>query len=118
MPPSASKRCIDDEDRQLKRLATYRKYRRTHLEERRRKAQERMARVRAAQSEAHRERHREAQRRYRERYSEQIAHCARRAAVRKNAAAGKKTKLRPKARQYYSDPELMTSSSEDEEDDW
>jgi hypothetical protein len=52
------------------------------------------------------------------RYREQIAHRARRVAVQKNAAAGKETKLRPKARQYFSDPELMSSNEEEEDDGW
>ncbi|KAJ7765186.1 hypothetical protein B0H16DRAFT_1454366 [Mycena metata] len=115
MPPAPAQRCVDDEDRCLSRLATYRKYRRTHLEERRRKGRERMARLRANQTDAQQERNREAQRRYRERYREQIAHRARRASVRKNAAAGEDTKLRPKARQYWSDPELASSESEEED---
>ncbi|KAJ7789208.1 hypothetical protein B0H14DRAFT_2627467 [Mycena olivaceomarginata] len=55
-----------------------------------------------------RAKNRETQRRYRERCRERIAHRARRAIVRRNAAAGKETKLRPKTRQYYSDPELLT----------
>jgi hypothetical protein len=50
------------------------------------------------------------------RYRESIAHRARRAAVKKNAARGKVTKLRPKARQYWSDPELVTSDEEDGEE--
>jgi hypothetical protein len=37
--------------------------------------------------------------------------------VKRNAAAGKETKLRPKSRQYFSDPDLMTDDEEDE-DDW
>ncbi|KAJ7787844.1 hypothetical protein B0H14DRAFT_2628986 [Mycena olivaceomarginata] len=49
-------------------------------------------------------------------YCESIAHRARRAAVKKNAVRGKVTKLRPKARQYWSDPELVTSDEEDEEE--
>jgi hypothetical protein len=92
-----------------------------------------MARLRAAPTEEQREKHREAQRKYRERYAavthskrwvvttqaryrESIAHRARRAAVKKNAARGKVTKLRPKARQYWSDPELVTSDEEDGEE--
>ncbi|KAJ7864266.1 hypothetical protein B0H14DRAFT_3443615 [Mycena olivaceomarginata] len=101
-----------------RRLATYRRYHRTHLEERRRKNKERMARARAAATEEQRERHREAQRRYRERYRESIAHRARRALLKKNAAQGKPTKLRPKARQYDSDPDLITSEEESEDDGW
>ncbi|KAK6993056.1 hypothetical protein R3P38DRAFT_2801043 [Favolaschia claudopus] len=50
--------------------------------------------------------------------NESINHRARRALVRKNAAAGKQTKLRPKARQYYSDPELITDEEEDDDEDW
>jgi hypothetical protein len=107
----------------------------SHLEERRRKNKERMARARAAATEEQRERHREAQRRYRERfwatfatnsspltcpfrYRESIAHRARRALLKKNAAQGKPTKLRPKARQYDSDPDLITSEEESEDDGW
>ncbi|KAJ7843813.1 hypothetical protein B0H13DRAFT_2364570 [Mycena leptocephala] len=118
MPAAALHKCGDQEERQLRRAATYRKYRRMNLDECRRKARERMARLRAAQTEAQREKHQETQRRYRERAAEQIAHRARRAAARKNAAAGKTTHLRPKARQYYSDPELMSESEEEVEDDW
>ncbi|KAJ7021708.1 hypothetical protein C8F04DRAFT_1195179 [Mycena alexandri] len=89
----------------------------SNLEERRRKGRERMAKLRAVQTDAQRERHREAQRQYRERYREQVAHRARRAAVKKNLAAGKETKLRPKARQYWSDPNLASSEEEDEDSD-
>jgi hypothetical protein len=53
-----------------------------------------------------------------DRYREQIAHRARRAAVKRNAAGGKEIHLRPKARQYFSDPDLMTDEEEEEEDDW
>jgi hypothetical protein len=52
-----------------------------------------------------------------DRCREQIAHHARRAAVKRNAALGRETHLRPKARQYFSDPDLMTDE-EEEEDDW
>jgi hypothetical protein len=92
-----------------------------------------MARLRAAPTEEQRARHREAQRRYRERFGshnalgwrfdlryrcrESIAHRARQALVKKNSERGKETKLRPKARQYWSDLELESSESEDEEDD-
>ncbi|KAJ7832655.1 hypothetical protein B0H14DRAFT_2591929 [Mycena olivaceomarginata] len=117
MPPSAHQRCGDDEERHLRRLATYRKYRQTHLEESRKKTRERMARVRAALTEEQRERHREAQRRYRERYRERIAHRARRATVQKNTEAGRTTKPRPKARHYWSDLDLV-SSDEEEDDEW
>ncbi|KAJ7029963.1 hypothetical protein C8F04DRAFT_1264316 [Mycena alexandri] len=113
--PSATQRCGDDEERHLRRLATYRQ----NLEERRAKGREQMACLRAAQNNEAKERHREAQRRYRERYREQIAHRARRATVQRNAEAGKETKLRPKARQYWSDPDLATDEEdEDEGDDW
>ncbi|KAJ7025054.1 hypothetical protein C8F04DRAFT_1269661 [Mycena alexandri] len=123
MPASAAQRCVDEEERKLRRKATYRKYRRTHLDDRREKGRRRMAALRARQTDEQRvarlARHREAQKKYREEYREQIAHRARRAAVRKNAAAGKETQLRPKARQYWSDPELMTEEEdEDEGDDW
>ncbi|KAF8157471.1 hypothetical protein K438DRAFT_1986595 [Mycena galopus ATCC 62051] len=113
----AVQRCGDDEERHLRRLATYRKYRRSHLEEHRKKTRERMARLRAAATDEQRKRHREAQCRYRERFRETIAHRARRAAVKKNAEKGKDTVARPKARQYWSDPELVTSD-EEEEDKW
>jgi hypothetical protein len=46
---------------------------------------------------------------------ESIAHRARRALVKKNAERGKDTKLHPKARQYWSDLDLESSESEDEE---
>ncbi|KAJ7795072.1 hypothetical protein B0H14DRAFT_3496396 [Mycena olivaceomarginata] len=79
-----------------------------------------MARLRAKPTEEQRARHCEAQARYKERFIERIAHRARRATVKKNAAAGKETKLRPKARQYWSDIELTTSESEEEDrdDEW
>ncbi|KAK7050135.1 hypothetical protein R3P38DRAFT_3173195 [Favolaschia claudopus] len=119
MPCSALERCVDEEHRHMRRLASYRKYRRSHLEVSRQKGRERMARLRAKQTEEQRQKHREAQQRYREKYRETIAHRARRALVKKNAAAGKETKLRPKARQYWSDIELMTSESESEGgDEW
>ncbi|KAJ7105091.1 hypothetical protein C8R43DRAFT_963675 [Mycena crocata] len=118
MPASASERCFDAEERQLRRQATYRRYNKSHAEERRASGRERMARLRADQTEAQRERHRECQRRYRERFREQIAHRARRAAERKNASQGKITKRRPKGRQYWSDPELATESEESEDDTW
>ncbi|KAJ7148592.1 hypothetical protein C8R46DRAFT_1231085 [Mycena filopes] len=118
MPASKLQKCVDDEERRLRRLATYRAYRLRNLEARQLKGKERMARNRKAPSAVQREAHREAQRRYKDRYAESVAHRARRAAVRKNAAAGKTTVLRPKARQYYSDPELMTDSEEEDEDDW
>ncbi|KAJ7605672.1 hypothetical protein DFH06DRAFT_1150412 [Mycena polygramma] len=115
MPASAIQRCGDDEERRLRRLATYRKYRRAHLDERRKKGRERMARLRATPTEADRERHRAAQRRYRDSFREQIAHRARRAAAEKNSALGKETKLRPKSRQYWSDPELASESEEEDD---
>ncbi|KAJ7042313.1 hypothetical protein C8F04DRAFT_1252285 [Mycena alexandri] len=114
-------RCFDEEERQVRRRATYHKYRKAHLDDRREKTRLRMAALRARESHLQKQereaRHREAQRKYREKYREQIAHRARRAAVRKNKAAGKAMKLRPKARQYWSDPELMTDDEEEEEDD-
>lgn len=92
-----------------------------------------MAKLRSVQTENQRERHREAQRRYRERYArpitlrgslimenrfrEQIAHRARRANTKKNAEEGKTTVPRPKARQYWSDPE-QDSEEEEEQDEW
>ncbi|KAJ7693280.1 hypothetical protein B0H14DRAFT_3531203 [Mycena olivaceomarginata] len=51
-------------------------------------------------------------------YRESIAHRARHALLKKNAAQGKPTKLRPKARQYDSDPDLITSEEESEDDGW
>ncbi|KAJ6455535.1 hypothetical protein C8R47DRAFT_1082757, partial [Mycena vitilis] len=88
-----------------------------HLEAARAQARERMARLRAVQTEEQRQKHRDAQKRYRERFGEQIAHRARRAAGQKNLEAGKETKRRPKARQYWSDPELASASEEEEEED-
>ncbi|KAJ7920720.1 hypothetical protein B0H13DRAFT_1867224 [Mycena leptocephala] len=122
MPSSALQKCGDDEERHLRRLATYRKYRRnlrSNIEKCREKSRQRMARLRATQTEAQREKHRDSQRKYRERYAEQIAHRARRAAAKKNAEEGKETIRRPKARHYYSDPD-QASDEEDEEDndDW
>ncbi|KAJ7891649.1 hypothetical protein B0H14DRAFT_3428435 [Mycena olivaceomarginata] len=73
-----------------------------------------MARVRAAPTEEQREKHHEAQWRYRERYRETIAHRARRATVQKNAEAGRTTKPRPKARQYWSDLDVVSSDEEDD----
>ncbi|KAJ7164845.1 hypothetical protein C8R43DRAFT_1122725 [Mycena crocata] len=116
MPPSARERCFDEEERKLRRQATYRRYRRKHLAETRASGRERMARIRAASTDAQREKHREAQARYRERFREQIAHRARRAAERKHAAEGKITKRRPKSRQYWSDPELASESEEEDSD--
>ncbi|KAJ7829015.1 hypothetical protein B0H14DRAFT_3465978 [Mycena olivaceomarginata] len=87
-----------------------------HLESRRKQTQRSMAALRARETEEEKEmrraKNRETQRRYRERCRERIAHRARRATVRRNAAAGKETKLRPKTRQYYSDPELLTEEEE------
>ncbi|KAJ7773601.1 hypothetical protein DFH07DRAFT_952648 [Mycena maculata] len=117
MPPTRLFKTQEDYTRYLSRLASYREYRRNHRDKCRAKGRERMARLRASQTEEQRQRHQEAQARYRERFREQIAHRARRAAVKKNAAAGKKTTLRPKARQYWSDNDLDTSEDE-EEDDW
>ncbi|KAJ7876467.1 hypothetical protein B0H14DRAFT_2568182 [Mycena olivaceomarginata] len=112
-------RCVDDKDRRTRRLGSYRKYRRTHLEERRKKTRLRMAALRAAeteeQQEARREKNRQAQRRYRERFREAITHRARRVLLKKNAEQGRQTKLRPKARHYYSDEELITEESGSED---
>ncbi|KAJ6512876.1 hypothetical protein C8R45DRAFT_1087983 [Mycena sanguinolenta] len=69
MPAAANDRCWDDEDRRLRCLASYRKYRQARLEENRRKTRERMARLRAAPTEGQQQRHREAQRHYREEFS-------------------------------------------------
>lgn len=93
-----------------------------------------MAKLRKSQTEEHRAKHREAQRRYREkyyfpqaqnsdvdglhRYCEQIAHRARRAAAKKNIQAGKETKRRPKARQYWSDIEDGSEDDEEDGEDW
>ncbi|KAJ7148602.1 hypothetical protein C8R46DRAFT_1044678 [Mycena filopes] len=118
MPASKLQKCLDDEERHLRRLATYRAYRLRNLEDRRLKGKERMARKRELPSAVQRQAHREAQRRYKDSCAESIAHRARRATVRKNAAAGKTTKLRPKARHYYSDPELITDSEEEDDNDW
>ncbi|KAF8214807.1 hypothetical protein K438DRAFT_1955855 [Mycena galopus ATCC 62051] len=118
MPTSTIPRCADDEERHLRRLATYRRYCRAHAEERRQKNRERMARSRAAATEQQRENHRQAQRRYRERFRESIAHRAWRSAKQKNAAKGKDTKLRPKTHQYWSDPDLASSDEEEGDDDW
>ncbi|KAJ7431149.1 hypothetical protein B0H11DRAFT_1942044 [Mycena galericulata] len=117
MAPTRMFKTPEDYLRYLTRLETYRNYRQKHREKCRAKGRERMARVHAAPTDAQRARHREAQARYRERFREEIAHRARRAAVKKNAAAGKETKLRPKARQYWSADELDSDDSEEEEDD-
>ncbi|KAJ7687464.1 hypothetical protein B0H14DRAFT_2653828, partial [Mycena olivaceomarginata] len=123
MPPSARQRCVDDEECHLRRLTTYRKYRKhsfilciavktakgfpysfRHLAESRKRNQERMARVRAALTEEQREKHREAlgaigsSKSAGLLYCETIAHCARCAMVQKNAEAGCTTKPQPKAR--------------------
>ncbi|KAJ7665760.1 hypothetical protein B0H17DRAFT_1336398 [Mycena rosella] len=118
VPAGPLQKCGDDEEWQLRRLATARKYRRTNEEDRRKKGREHMRKHRALPTEEQREKQREAQRRYTERFREQIAHQARRAAAKKNTEAGKETKPRPKARQYWSDPELTSSNSEEEEDGW
>ncbi|KAJ7248188.1 hypothetical protein B0H12DRAFT_1072780 [Mycena haematopus] len=104
--------------RHLLRLESYRNYHARHREQCRAKGRERMARLRAKKTEEQRVRHREAQARYRERFREEIAHRARRANVKKNAAVGKETKLRPKARQYWSADELDSGSEESGDDDW
>ncbi|KAJ7794940.1 hypothetical protein B0H14DRAFT_2621476 [Mycena olivaceomarginata] len=93
MSPSPAQRCVNDEDRHTRRLGSYRKYRRAHLEERREKTRLRMAALRAAetkeQQEVRRERNCQAQRRYRERFREAIAHRAQRALLKKNAEQGR-----------------------------
>ncbi|KAF8217865.1 hypothetical protein K438DRAFT_1747123 [Mycena galopus ATCC 62051] len=81
------------------------------LEDHRKKNRERMPQMRAAPTEEQRERHREAQRWYRERSSGTASGCQ------KNAIKGKDTLARPKARQYWSDPDLMTSDEEEEEEE-
>ncbi|KAJ7754861.1 hypothetical protein B0H16DRAFT_1831637 [Mycena metata] len=67
---SAGPRCLDEEDRQVRRKATYRKYRETHLQDRREKTRLRMAALRQRQTGAEREarllRQRQAQAKYRE----------------------------------------------------
>ncbi|KAJ7355187.1 hypothetical protein DFH08DRAFT_803234 [Mycena albidolilacea] len=94
----------------------------TSIDDHRKKTRERMAHLRAAPTEEQREKHQEAQRKYRERYAA-VTHSKRwvvmtqaRYPVKKNAARGKVTKLRPKARQYWSDPELVTLDEEDGEE--
>ncbi|KAJ6593078.1 hypothetical protein B0H19DRAFT_1055728 [Mycena capillaripes] len=124
MPASALQRCGDDEERCLCRLATYCKYRVTHLEACRNKGRQQMARLRVSLTDAQREKHCAAQKRYREKYAprhtyrEQIAHRARRAAVERNAKAGRELKLQPKARQYWSDPEQVSDEEHKEFDEW
>ncbi|KAK7057361.1 hypothetical protein R3P38DRAFT_3168883 [Favolaschia claudopus] len=119
MPASAVERCVDEEHRRDRRLITYMRYRRRNLEETRRKTRERMAEARKVQSEEQRRKHREAQSRYRERFRETIAHRARLANEKKNSLKGRTTKRRPRARQYWSDPELQSSDEEEEEEcDW
>ncbi|KAJ7851695.1 hypothetical protein B0H13DRAFT_2359932 [Mycena leptocephala] len=118
MPAAAAQKCGDDEERRLRRLATYRKYRRRNQDKCREQGRQRMARLRAMQTEEQREKHRNAQRIYRERYGEQIAHHARRAAAQKNAEAGKATKPCPKARQYFSDPDQASDEEEEDDDEW
>ncbi|KAF8128077.1 hypothetical protein K438DRAFT_1789654 [Mycena galopus ATCC 62051] len=127
MPPKIFK-MHEEHLRYLLRLQSYREYQARYdfLISRRQKSQNNdlrnrekcqaagratMARLRARATKEQRVRHREAQARYRERCREQIAHRARRAAVRKNTAAGKATKPRPKAWQYWSAEELESSTS-------
>ncbi|KAJ7785190.1 hypothetical protein DFH07DRAFT_763792 [Mycena maculata] len=116
-PPPRLFKTEADYYRHEARLQSYRDYRRNHREKCRAKGRERMARLRTAPTDEQRAKHRAAQARYRERFREQIAHRARRAAVKKNSLAGKKTILRPKARQYWSDEELDSSSEEEEDCD-
>ncbi|KAF8174317.1 hypothetical protein K438DRAFT_1771673 [Mycena galopus ATCC 62051] len=108
--PPQQRNTADEEEHHLRRLATYRKYRRNNAENCRKKTRERMAQLCAAATEEQKERHRQAQRLYRERYRETIAHRARRAAVERSAAAGKATRQRPK--QYLG----TGTPSHDEED--
>ncbi|KAF8197289.1 hypothetical protein K438DRAFT_1825058 [Mycena galopus ATCC 62051] len=78
-----------------------------------------MARLRSRVTENQRVRHREAQAKYRERCREEISYRGRTAGARQNAAAGRETKARPKARQYWSTDELDSSSSEESDgDEW
>ncbi|KAJ7354691.1 hypothetical protein DFH08DRAFT_804561 [Mycena albidolilacea] len=112
MPASALQKCGDDEERHLRRLATYRK----HIDNHCQKGRERMAKLRSVQTEAQQEKHREAQRCYRERFREQIAHCVHCTNTKRNAE-GKATVPRPKARQYWSDPEQYSEEEEEEEQD-
>ncbi|KAJ7465324.1 hypothetical protein B0H11DRAFT_1922139 [Mycena galericulata] len=120
MAPTRLFKTHQDYYRYLNRLESYRNYRIKHREKCRAKTRERMARLRAAPTDDQRARHRAAQARYRERCREEIAHRARRAAVKKNAAAGKETKVRPKARQYSSadEDESDSDDSDEEDDDW
>ncbi|KAJ6484515.1 hypothetical protein C8R47DRAFT_1073120 [Mycena vitilis] len=67
MPASAQQKCGDAEERHLRRLATYRKYRKgSETSQRRKQGRERMARLRAAMNEDQRERQRAVHARYRE----------------------------------------------------
>ncbi|KAJ7300375.1 hypothetical protein DFH08DRAFT_828513 [Mycena albidolilacea] len=120
MPPrKLSFKTEKDYLRHLQRQEDSRNYRARHREKCRAAGRERMARLRENATQEQRARNREAQARYREKCREWIAHKARVAARKKNAAAGKETKARPKARHYYSCDELLTSDSEDEDDeDW
>ncbi|KAF8168598.1 hypothetical protein K438DRAFT_1983740 [Mycena galopus ATCC 62051] len=117
MPPTRIFKTHEEHLRYLLRLQSYRTYREKHREKCRSKGRERMARLRAKATEDQRARNRETQARYREKYREEIAHKARRAAARKNSAAGKKTKPRPKARHYWSAEELDSGEEEDSEGD-
>ncbi|KAJ7707027.1 hypothetical protein B0H14DRAFT_3525878 [Mycena olivaceomarginata] len=99
----------------LQRQEDSRNYRARHREKCRAAGRERMAPLRENATEEQRARNREAQGRYREnRHREWIAHKARLAARRKNAAAGKETK----ARHYYSCDKLPTDLEEDDDEEW
>ncbi|KAJ6494176.1 hypothetical protein C8R45DRAFT_1095130 [Mycena sanguinolenta] len=115
MPASAAQRCHNEEDRRSRRLASYKRYRRKNLESCREKARARMARLRVSASEKGITRPNVAM--PKSDYRETIAHRARWANVQKNLVQGKDTKLRPKARQYWSDIDLLTSDEEDG-DNW
>ncbi|KAJ7712657.1 hypothetical protein B0H14DRAFT_2645168 [Mycena olivaceomarginata] len=114
MAPTRTFKTHEDHLHYLTRLESYREYRARNREKCREKGRQRMMRLRAKATEEQRARNRKVQAQYRER----IAHCARRAAVKKNAAAGRETKPRPKARHYYSADELASDSDESEDDDW
>ncbi|KAJ7212396.1 hypothetical protein B0H12DRAFT_1079452 [Mycena haematopus] len=116
-PPKVSFATEQEYRRYLKRQEDSRNYRARHREKCRSAGRERMQRLRAQATEDQRARHREAQARYREkRYREWIAQKARLAARQKNAAAGKQTKSRPRARHYYSCDESESSSEDDDEE--
>ncbi|KAJ7231595.1 hypothetical protein B0H12DRAFT_1239911 [Mycena haematopus] len=115
-PPKVSFATEQEYRRYLKRQEDSRNYRARHREKCRSAGRERMQRLRAQATEDQRARHREAQARYREKYREWIAQKARLAARQKNAAAGKQTKSRPRARHYYSCDESESSSEDDDEE--